>query len=198
MNKAESKYYNTAVRMDEALLTLLEKKDFEYITVKEICEKAGVNRSTFYLHYETVCDLLDECVEYINRKFSEKFGDRQKSVSENIKNRNLKDLIFITPEYLKPCLEFVKENKLLFKVAMLRPSILRVEKTFADLFRDVFSPVLDCFHYSDESKPYVISFYVSGLIAIVSEWIKHDCLDSTEKIIEICMHCVLQSGKENH
>ena len=170
MNKAESKYYNTAVRMDEALFTLLEKKDFEYITVKEICEKAGVNRSTFYLHYETVGDLLDECVEYTNRKCFEKFGGKQENVSENIRNGNLNDLIFITPEYLKPYLEFVKENKRLFKVALLRPSTLRAEKTFADLFRDVFSPVLDCFHYSNESKPYVISFYVSGLIAIVSEW----------------------------
>lgn len=33
--------------MDEALILLLEDKDFEYITVKEICRKAGVNRSTF-------------------------------------------------------------------------------------------------------------------------------------------------------
>ena len=51
MNRAESKYFSTAVRMDEAFLALLEKKEFAYITVKEICEKAGVNRSTFYLHY---------------------------------------------------------------------------------------------------------------------------------------------------
>lgn len=54
MNKSESKYFNTALLMDAALLTLLEGKDLEYITVKEICEKAGVNRSTFYLHYETL------------------------------------------------------------------------------------------------------------------------------------------------
>ena len=47
MNRSESKYSATAVRMDEAFLALLEKKDFAYITVKEICETAGVNRSTF-------------------------------------------------------------------------------------------------------------------------------------------------------
>ena len=47
MNKFESKYQNTARLMDEALILLLEDKDFEYITVKEICRKAGVNRSTF-------------------------------------------------------------------------------------------------------------------------------------------------------
>lgn len=59
MNKSESKYFNTAVKMDKAFLELLEKKDFEFITVKEICAKAEVNRSTFYLHYETIGDLLD-------------------------------------------------------------------------------------------------------------------------------------------
>ena len=58
MNKYESKYFNTARLMNEALLLLLENKDYEYITVKEICSKAGVNRSTFYLHYETIDDLL--------------------------------------------------------------------------------------------------------------------------------------------
>ena len=41
MNKSESKYYNTACLMDEAFILLLDKKDYEYITVKEICEKAG-------------------------------------------------------------------------------------------------------------------------------------------------------------
>lgn len=40
MNKSESKYFNTALRMDEALIALLEKKDLEYITVKEICHQA--------------------------------------------------------------------------------------------------------------------------------------------------------------
>ena len=69
MNKSESKYFNTAVRMDKAFLDLLAEKDFEYIKVKDICKKAEVNRSTFYLHYETIADLLDESVE----RFSEVF-----------------------------------------------------------------------------------------------------------------------------
>ena len=60
MNKSESKYFNTAIKMDLALISLLKKKPFDYITVIEICKEAGVNRSTFYLHYETVGDLLQE------------------------------------------------------------------------------------------------------------------------------------------
>ena len=44
MTRSESKYFVTATKMDEAFLRLLEKKDISYITVKEICETAGVNR----------------------------------------------------------------------------------------------------------------------------------------------------------
>ena len=76
MNRSESKYFATAARMDEAFLELLEKKDFTYITVKEICEKAGVNRSTFYLHYETVNDLLSECLENIKKRFFDSFANK--------------------------------------------------------------------------------------------------------------------------
>ena len=65
MNKSESKYFNTAIRMDKAFLELLEQKDFAFITVKEICKKAEVNRSTFYLHYETIDDLLSESMDLI-------------------------------------------------------------------------------------------------------------------------------------
>lgn len=43
MNKSESKYFATAAKMDEAFLKVLEKKDFAYITVKEICAAAGGN-----------------------------------------------------------------------------------------------------------------------------------------------------------
>lgn len=69
MNKSESKYFHTALRMNEALISLLEKKDLEFITVKEICETAGVNRSTFYLHYETISDLMNETVEMVDKRF---------------------------------------------------------------------------------------------------------------------------------
>ena len=78
--------------MDEAFLTLLAKKDFEYITVKEICEVAGVNRSTFYLHYETMSDLLSESVSRMNEQFlacMEKDSDKNKgkSVAVCLKSR---------------------------------------------------------------------------------------------------------------
>lgn len=84
MNKSESKYFNTALRMDEALIELLEKKDLEYITVKEICQQAGVNRSTFYLHYETISDLLRETMEMVNQRFLSYFSLRGEDFAEGV------------------------------------------------------------------------------------------------------------------
>ena len=92
MNKSESKYFNTALSMDKALIALLEVKDLEYITVKEICEKAGVNRSTFYLHYETIADLVNETMENVNKHFLSYFTSETNDFINMIDSKDLKNL----------------------------------------------------------------------------------------------------------
>ena len=118
MNKSESKYFNTATKMDLALISLLKKKSFDYITVSEICETAGVNRSTFYLHYETVGDLLDETARYLLNDFLSYFSTDTKSIALNLKNCELNDLIFICDKYLTPYFTYIKDNKEVFGTAI--------------------------------------------------------------------------------
>ncbi|MCD7797111.1 MAG: TetR/AcrR family transcriptional regulator [Clostridiales bacterium] len=96
MTKAQSKYFDTARKMDNAFLELMEKKSFEYITVTEICKKAGVNRSTFYLHYETVADLLSECVENINKSFSMCFEKSASEFKQSIATASFEELFLIS------------------------------------------------------------------------------------------------------
>ena len=104
MTRSENKYFATAARMDEAFLELLKEKDFAYITVKEICEEAGVNRSTFYLHYETVNDLLAESDRYIIDKLMANMPQDTAEFIERLQTRPLEELHLITPEYLMPYL----------------------------------------------------------------------------------------------
>ena len=93
MNRFESKYFNTASLMNESLLILLEKKELDYITVNEICKQAGVNRSTFYLHYESTNDLLEECIENMNKNFFNSFDETYKDALNKIKNAYFYSLI---------------------------------------------------------------------------------------------------------
>ncbi len=190
MNKAESKYFNTALKMDEALIRLLERKQLEYITVKEICEEAGVNRSTFYLHYETIDDLLTECVERTNEKFGTYFEQNAADLIARIKDLPLEELIFIKPEYLYPYLNFVKENRTVFAAAINSPQGMESVQKFNSLYQFIIEPILERFDYPGDERRYAVSFFINGMIAVISEWLENGCREPVEKIADVIINCI--------
>ena len=190
MNKSESKYFNTALRMDEALIALLEKKDLEYITVKEICHQAGVNRSTFYLHYESIAELLDETMEMINQRFLSYFPQEEEAVLGDMEHRELNDLVFVTQEYLLPYLRFIQDNKKVYRAAFRNPSSMQANARYGVLKQRILDPILERFEISAARRPYYIAYYVEGIAAIVKEWLRHNCGDSVEMIAAIIESCV--------
>ena len=190
MNKSESKYFNTALLMDEALLLLLEKKEYEYITVKEICEKAGVNRSTFYLHYECIDDLLIETLEMINNKFTSTFHN----TTINVKHSTKDELFLINDKYLIPYLNFIKENKRVYKLIHDKPYIFKKQSTFEKYYQEIFSIILDKYGVIPDEKEYIFSYFSSGLVAIIQKWIEKDCVDDIEMIANIMKKVI---GYEN-
>lgn len=185
MNKAESKYFNTALKMNQAFLILLEKKDIEYITVTEICKYAEVNRSTFYLHYENIGDLLNESVQYMFDRFLTYFPDKDINIVNDIKNANLNDLYLITPKLLKPYLTFIFEHKKLFATTLSRSSSLRLNEIYDKIFTNILSRILDRFGIPEKRKKYMLEFYIHGIIAVITEWLTNDCEDSIDYIIDI-------------
>ena len=195
MNKNESKYFNTAIKMDEALITLLEKKDFEYITVKEICDTAGVNRSTFYLHYENTSDLLKETTRYIIDKHLAYYEIDQKRISLQFETCKREELLFITDEYLKPYLTFIKDNQRLFKVSIKQFNTLNMDNVYDKMFEHIFSPILARFHVPECQQAYLIKFYLTGVFAIIMEWLDKNCSDDMEMVIKVITDCVI--GKRN-
>ena len=194
MNKSESKYFNTALRLDEALIALLEKKDLQYITVKEICHQAGVNRSTFYLHYETIADLLDETLEMINQRFLSYFPRREEEVLGHIDSRARADLFLVTEEYLLPYLRFIRDNKKVYRAAFRNPGSVQAHARYGQLKQHVLGPILTRFEVPEAHRPYYIAFYVEGIAAIVKEWLRQDCADEIGTIAGIIQSCVRPEG----
>lgn len=180
MNKNESRYFYTASLMNEALLYLLEKKDFDFITIKEICQKAGVNRSTFYLHYQNMNDLLEETIENLNKKFIESFPkdvSLEKAINE--------DLILTREKYLTPYLKFIKENKRIFMVIVNKKATFKSEDTFKRMYKHIFTPIINYFDVKEEEKEYILEFYTKGVLAIIFKWIERDCPDEETLIIDL-------------
>ena len=196
MNKSESKYFATAVRMDEAFLALLEKKDFAYITVKEICEAAGVNRSTFYLLYETMADLLSESVSHMNEQFLAYMKRDSQTFVTKLRDCPLDELYLITPEYLTPYLGYIEQHKLLFRTATENAAVLELDKSYERMLRHVFMPILDRYGVPEWDRPYLMVFYIHGLMAIISEWLKNDCVDSIADVVNVIQRCVKRHREE--
>lgn len=185
MNRSESKYFSTAVKMDEAFIGLLAEKDFQYITVKEICQRAGVHRSTFYLHYETMADLLNESVEYIMREFSRHF--QEEPCLPDIASSPLDALYLIDANHLLPYLAFIRDNKRLFRASVEQSAALGLQNHYEEMFRQVFDPILERFQVPEKDRHYTMTFYLHGITALVMEWLKNDCRESTEEIADIIM-----------
>ena len=196
MNKSESKYFNTATKMNLALISLLKNKSFDYITVSEICKKAGVNRSTFYLHYETVGDLLDETARYLLHDFLSYFSTDTKSITLDIKNCELNDLMFICDKYLIPYFTYIKDNKEVFYTALTNNKTLGFEDIYKQMFNNIFDPILDRFNYSQGDRLYVMMYYLNGINAIVSEWLKNSCDKSIDDLSQIVAICVFGLDRE--
>ena len=194
VNKSESKYFNTAIRFNKALLSLLEKKPFEYITIREICEKAEVNRSTFYLHYENTGDLLKETTSYVLNNFASYFSVDAEDITTKFANCDLRDLKFVNEKYLYPYLLFIKENQRVFSAVLSQPKVFDSKAIFQRLFENIFKPILDRFHYPRDIQNYVMMFYLNGITAIITEWLKDGCQKSIEDISAIIHVCIY--GKE--
>lgn len=196
MNKSESKYFNTALKMDKALLEILENKDFEYITIREICKKADVSRSTFYLHYQNTKDLLDEAARYIIDGFMDYFSDEKQLVTTRFTDCELTELNFMTEKYLMPFLRYFRENKRLLKTMMSNYISFDLNGIYDRLFKYIFNPILSRFDFPEKERHYVMRFYLTGIFAVVMQWIEEDCEKPDEEIAQIITTCVLGKNEE--
>ena len=177
------------------MIALLKKKPFDYITVSEICEEAGVNRSTFYLHYETIGDLLAETTRYLLDDFLAYFSTDTKAIALNLMDCELSDLIFICDKYLSPYLSYVKDHKEIFGTALLYNQALGFEDVYKRMFDNIFNPILERFQYTPSNRQYVMMYYLNGVNAIILEWLRNGCDKSIQEIAEIISICIY--GKDN-
>ncbi len=190
MNKSESKYYNTSRLFNQALIELLNKKSFEFITIKEICKKAGVNRSTFYLHYDNTTDLLYETIDNLNKDFFSCFAEEDKDIDKKIAGKQKGDLVLITPKYLMPYLNHVRSNKLVYQVSAKYPALMKSNERYKDMQNKILFPILNNFGIDDKESKYMLAYYINGIYAIIDEWIKNGCREEATYICDLIIKCV--------
>ncbi|AKG36314.1 TetR/AcrR family transcriptional regulator [Paenibacillus durus] len=63
MSKVDRRILKTQDAIKKAMIELMSEKNFDDITIQNICDRANVNRGTIYFHYQDKFDLLDKIIE---------------------------------------------------------------------------------------------------------------------------------------
>ena len=123
------------------------------------------------------------------------FESGSASIVSRIRECKADVLYLVTPEYLTPYLQFIKENRALYQTIVDKSGVFSLEEVYSSMFRHVFDPILERFHVPKGQRQYLMAFYIHGLMAVVSEWLKNDCAEPVEEMIRIMENCVMGGRK---
>lgn len=75
MAKEDMRVQRTKKALKDTFKEMFLKMNLEQITIKELCEKSMINRRTFYLHYNSIDDIMTDVLEEMAQKFLEYTND---------------------------------------------------------------------------------------------------------------------------
>src|SRR5699024_4747491 len=159
----------TRMVLKNSLITLLKEKPISSITVKEICENADINRSTFYAHYSNPFDLLEQIEEeiitdlnsYLSKYNFEKEEETLQMTEKLQKYVDTKQDIFRT---------LLNENR----DNSFERRIMDVARTFLDNHEDI-----------PDISAYAGTFVISGSIYVIKHWLANNMDQSPKQIAQL-------------
>ncbi len=149
--------------LKESLITLLADKPISAVTVKEVCEKADINRSTFYTHYSDQYDLLEKIEEEITEDMANYLNRYSYMIEE--------ESIQLTQKIL----EYITDNKIVFRTLLNRNASPTFEKHMMKLTRQfMMNNWRAGSHVKEGDSKYLSTFVISGAIHVIKDWIEND------------------------
>lgn len=148
-----------------ALILLLEGKNINKISVREICEVADINRTTFYRYYSSQYDLLEDIENILADELREKIAARgEKRLLRIVETINDNAAIFrlfmnnmIDPNFIQR----------MFDISIIREEIAEATESV-----------------SEEYSKYAYEFLTWGGYSVVRRWLNKENRESPEEITE--------------
>ena len=185
MNRHQTKYLNTAKKMNQALIRLLKTQAFSTITIKDICAEACVNRSTFYSHYENMADLLEDTRQYITSLFPAHHLTLEFSSSSG-------DLTIpaLQDDFLISILKVFAENRAVFLIPHFYPDPYQYPSEYKYILEELTIPYYKSKGiHNRRTMEYLLQFFYSGTHAIIYKWMRDGCQESYTEICHLIRMC---------
>ena len=175
LKKVDLRVIKTKQNLYEGLLLLLKDNSFENIRVLDICNKANINRSTFYDHFSDKYELLNSLFNDIQNDFNNNIVKIEKF--NNIKDYYLevvKRLLNHFNSNIEVYSSIIKNNNHSISFDMLKEIISKDFEGSIDKFRNV---------YDDIPDKIIISYYVPAVISVCLEYLYNPNLYSEDDIV---------------
>ena len=176
----------TKMLIRRAFTDLLRVKPVQSISIKELCEKAGVNRGTFYAHYASVHDLLmqmeDEMLSEINEVLASLLPEDGGDVSSLRISTELFQCLKDNADLCTVTLGDFGDKS--FAMRMLNMGWEKCFDAYSRYFRDA----------SPKQIAYFYAFVSEGCIGLLRRWLREGMTTSAEEIAAMAERLMLQGA----
>ncbi|MDY3617864.1 TetR/AcrR family transcriptional regulator [Agathobaculum sp.] len=155
-----------------ALLELLLEKPVKHITVTDVCARAGINRSTFYLHYKDVYDLLEQMENDLIDEMGRTFSTQPSASLQG----HIEAMLCVVQARRPLCLAILSEHG--------NPQFVKqlgrlTREGFLQHWRSLFPQA------PERLLELVYAFSTSGASAVIEQWLLADCNEPPEQIAHL-------------
>ena len=165
-DQVDRRVARTRASLQQAHLRLILKKDYEAITVDEICEAANVGRSTFYAHYTGKDDLRRSGLEHLRRQLRERQREAL-SAPGDVADGSL--------GFSLAMFEHARDHLDLYKaLAGGRGGVVAlgaIRQILSDLIRNELAATAERTSAADVTREVVVHYVVGAFMAVMTWWL---------------------------
>ena len=162
--------------LKEGLTELLKEKPFSEISAKEITDRKDLNRATFYLHYKSTYELLQDVEDDFFRQAQEMFDERMQGFTGGS----------IRPVF-EGFLDYIVDNQSLCDALISNDASSDFINRAYSFIHDNGESILRGMYpgTSEDRMEYLLGFTCYGLIGMVKNWFDHDMNMDKEDLLDL-------------
>ena len=183
LNNTDRRVKRTKKALKNALLSLLEKKPINEISVTELTTLADVNRATFYFYYTDLLDMLQQIQNEAYQSF-------QNILSES--NTSITTIEGFT-EYAENLLNYCKEHEALVKFIIKNDTNNQLYKKIQVLMLHNIPNSKDTFDVNDPAR-YSTNFVLNAMVGIMIDWMDEGMKIPPHELAEFCAHTYINGA----
>jgi AcrR family transcriptional regulator len=165
-NAIDRRFARTRAMLQDALISLIRKKDYEAITIKDICDAANVGRSTFYAHYTNKDDLKRSGLDNLRRLLVDRQRDALATPGE-IRERSL--------GFSLTMFEHARDHMDLYRALVGgrggTVALGSIRQILSDLVRDELAATVDRNSADVIPRELVVQYVVGAYMAVLTWWL---------------------------